>query len=127
MTANFVVPEQVVRENGASPSFDLGPERPDSILLTFGITGVLEQQSIDLSFQGSADGENFDPKPIAAFPQKFYCGTYKLHLNLASCPDVRYIRAAWKTNRWGRGDQTPMFNIYVFAEVPDGRAAAAAV
>lgn len=127
MNANFVVPEQVVRENGASPSFDLGPDRPDLILLTFGITGVIEQQSIDLAFYGSADGENFDAKPLAAFPQKFYCGTYRLQLNLAAHPDVRYIRAAWKTNRWGRGDQTPMFNIYVFAEAASGQAAAAAV
>ena len=75
---------------------------------------------------GSSDGESFDAKPLAAFPQKFYCGTYSLVLDLSETPDVRFIRASWKMNRWGRGDQTPLFNIYVFAEAAPARAMAAA-
>jgi hypothetical protein len=125
MIPNFLVPEQVVRENGTGPVIDLGPDCPGAVALTFGITRVVEQQSIDLGFYGSADGETFDDKPFASFPQKFYCGTYSLVLDLSARPDVRYIRAGWKANRWGRGDQTPLFSIYVFAEAVNPRAMAA--
>ena len=116
MIPNFLVPEQVVREDGNGPVFDLGSERVSALALTFGITSVVEQESIDLAVYGSADGETFGPKPIAAFPQKFYCGTYSLYVDLSGCPDVRYIRAGWKMNRWGRGEPTPLFSLYVFAE-----------
>jgi hypothetical protein len=26
------------------------------------------------------------------------------------------MRVEWKVNRWGRGEPTPLFGIYVFAE-----------
>jgi hypothetical protein len=126
MIPNFLVSEQVVRENGTGPTIDFGPACPGAVALTFGITSVVEQQSIDLALYGSADGETFDDKPLASFPQKFYCGTYSLVLDLSARPDVRYIRAGWKTNRWGRGDQTPLFSIYVFAETANPRVMAAA-
>lgn len=126
MIPNFLVPEQAVRQDGAGPALELGPDTPRILSLTFGITHIVEQESIDLAIYGSADGETFDAKPLAAFPQKFYCGTYSLHLDLSETPDVRFIRAGWKMNRWGRGDQTPLFNIYVFAEATSAQAMAAA-
>lgn len=126
MIPNFLVPEQVVRQDGAGPVLELGPDTPRTLALTFGITRIIEQESIDLAIYGSADGETFDAKPLAAFPQKFYCGTYSLVLDLTGSPHVRFIRANWKLNRWGRGDQTPLFNIYVFAEAATERAMVAA-
>jgi hypothetical protein len=126
MIPNFLVPEQAVRQDGAGPAIELGPDTPRTLSLTFGITHIVEQESIDLAIYGSADGETFDAKPLAAFPQKFYCGTYSLVLDLSETPDVRFIRAGWKMNRWGRGDQTPLFNIYVFAEATSAQAMAAA-
>lgn len=126
MIPNFLVPEQAVRQDGAGPALELAPDTPRALSLTFGITHIVEQESIDLAIYGSADGETFDAKPLAAFPQKFYCGTYSLVLDLSTTPDVRFIRAGWKMNRWGRGDQTPLFNIYVFAEATSAQAMAAA-
>lgn len=126
MIPNFLVPEQAVRQDGAGPVIELGPHSSRILSLTFGITSIVEQESIDLAIYGSSDGESFDAKPLAAFPQKFYCGTYSLVLDLSETPDVRFIRASWKMNRWGRGDQTPLFNIYVFAEAAPARAMAAA-
>jgi hypothetical protein len=126
MTPNFLVPEQAVRQDGAGPAIELGPDSPRAFALTFGITRIIEQESIDLAIYGSADGETFGAKPLAAFPQKFYCGTYSLVLDLSDSPDVRFIRAGWKMNRWGRGDQTPLFNIYVFAEAASAQMMAAA-
>lgn len=126
MIPNFLVPEQAVRQDGAGPAIEIGPDTPRILSLTFGITSIIEQESIDLAIYTSTDGETFSAKPVAAFPQKFYCGTYSLVLDLSDSPDVRFIRAGWKLNRWGRGDQTPLFNIYVFAEATSAQAMAAA-
>lgn len=125
MIPNFLIPEQVVRQDATGPVIDLGSERPGALALTFGITRVIEQESIDVAVYGSADGETFDPKPLAAFPQKFYCGTYAMHLDLSGSPDTRYLRAGWKLNRWGRGEPTPLFSVYIFAEAASARAMAA--
>jgi hypothetical protein len=126
MIPNFLVPEQAVRQDGAGPAIEIGPDTPRILSLTFGITSIIEQESIDLAIYTSADGETFSAKPVAAFPQKFYCGTYSLVLDLSETPDVRFIRAGWKMNRWGRGDETPLFNFYVFAEATSPQAMAAA-
>ncbi len=127
MAPTFLLPEQTVRENGNGPSICIeGHESPLSI--TLGITRVLEQQSIEVSLWGSADGETWSERPLLTFPQKFYCGVYALLLDTSQYPDVKYLRASWKVNRWGRGEPTPLFSIYLFAEeamVPATRAAVA--
>ncbi|MBI5280459.1 MAG: hypothetical protein HY858_02165 [Candidatus Solibacter usitatus] len=84
--------------------------------MTLGINRIIEQESLDLTIWASADGQNWGDKPVAAFPQKFYCGVYTLMVDLTNRPDARYVRAAWKLSRWGRGEPTPLFGVYVFAE-----------
>jgi hypothetical protein len=116
MLPNFLLTEHVVRQNGSGPTTELGESAGQVLSVTLGINRILEQESIDLSIWGSADGENFGDKPIASFPQKFYCGVYSLTVDLTVKPDVRYLRVSWKLNRWGRGEPTPLFGIYVFAE-----------
>lgn len=116
MLPNFLLPEQVVRQNGAGPTIEIGDSAGDVVSLTLGIHRTIEQQSLDLCVAGSADGDTWGDKPIAAFPQKFYCGVYSLILDLSDRPEVRYLRVEWKVNRWGRGEPTPLFGIYVFAE-----------
>ena len=83
-------------------------------VLTLGITRIIEQESIDLSIGGSADGTNW--VPIAAFPQKFYCGTYQLVIDLSERPEITHLRVNWAVNRWGKGSLKPMFGLYVFAQ-----------
>jgi hypothetical protein len=116
MLPSFLIPETVVRENGNSPELELGNFRGKTITLTLGITRIVEQESLDVSLWGSADKTDWGSKPLIAFPQKFYCGTYPLVLDLSDRPGVQYIRAQWKMNRWGRGDVKPLFGFYVFAE-----------
>jgi hypothetical protein len=116
MLPEFLIEETTVREAGTGPVVDLGTDRSETLILTFGITRIIEQESIDLSIQGSVDGSEWGAKPIAAFPQKFYCGTYQILLDLSSHPDVRYVRAKWALNRWGKGEPKPVFTIYVFAQ-----------
>jgi hypothetical protein len=116
MVPNFLLPETVVRENGNSPELELGKSQGKVIALTLGITRIVEQESIDVSVWGSADAKDWGTKPLIAFPQKFYCGTYKLVLDLSERPEVQHLRVQWKLNRWGRGDAKPLFGFYVFAQ-----------
>ena len=124
MQPTFLLDEQSVRANGSGPVMDLGPERPSLVSLTLGITRVIEQESLDLMLFGSADGQTWTEKPGIAVPQKFYCGVYTLLLDLSAHPDLRYLRADWKVSRWGRGESTPLFSLYLFAQPAQARAVA---
>jgi hypothetical protein len=116
MLPAFVVPELKVRESGVSHPFALPAHRPETIFLTLGITHILEQQSLDVSLHGSVDALHWDPRPLLSFSQKFYCGTYRMLLDLDAHPDIRFLRAQWRVNRWGRGDLQPLFGFYLHAE-----------
>jgi hypothetical protein len=116
MLPNFLLPESVLREDGSSPSVPVGDAKGKLVSLTLGITRIIEQESLDVSIWGSSDGTNWGTKPLLTFPQKFYCGTYTLLLDLTEYPDVEYLRVQWKMNRWGRGEPKPMFGFYVFGQ-----------
>ena len=109
----FVLPETTIREAGAGPVMGLGANQGGVLILTLGITRIIEQESLDLSVWGSADGTEWGNKPLLAFPQKFYCGTYQVMLDLSERPEVGYLRAKWRVNRWGKGDPTPLFDLYL--------------
>ena len=118
MLPQFLLPETTIREAGQSPDIDLGETQAGTLILTLGITRIIEQESIDLSVWGSADGADWGIKPLVAFPQKFYCGTYQLVLDLGGRP-VKFLRAKWQVNRWGKGDPKPLFGLYLSAQALD--------
>lgn len=116
MLPEFLIPETTIREAGTGLAISLGANRGDALVLTLGITRIIEQESLDISIWGSTDNTEWGAKPLISFPQKFYCGTYQLVLDLSSRPDVQYLRAKWGVNRWGRGDSTPLFGVYLFVK-----------
>lgn len=116
MLPNFLLPETIVQKNGNGPELELGAARGKQLLVTLGITRIIEQESLELEIWGSADGTAWGDKPLLRFPQKFYCGTYSLLLDLTSRPDATHLRVSYKLNRWGRGDSTPLFGLYIYAE-----------
>src|SRR5260370_33572048 len=116
MLPEFLLTETTVREAGSGPAVVLGEQKGGTLVLTLGITRIIEQESIDLSIWGSTDGTDWGTKPIATFPQKFYCGTYQIIADLTDRDDVKYFRVKWALNRWGKGDPKPLFTIYVFAQ-----------
>ncbi len=126
MSPSFLVPETELRESGSGEVLDLGSPAANRefLSLTLGITHIVEQESLDVAIQGSADGVNWPGKALLSFPQKFYCGTYQMLLDLKAHPGVRFLRAKWTLNRWGRGELKPLFCIYLF--VQEQRAAAIA-
>ena len=120
MIEAFLVPERTVATaKGDGPALDVSQGGGRVFLLTLGITDVVEQESLDVSVQGSADGTAWDAKPIVAFPQKFYREEVPLLLDLSGKREVKFIRAHWEVNRWGRGPETPRFEFSVSVrEVP---------
>ncbi len=124
MLPAFVLPETTVNENAAGPALELGQAAGQVLVLTLGILDVVEQESLDLSLEGSTDGEDWGEAPVRAFLQKFYAGTYSILVDLSAHPDIKYLRANWTVNRWGVGSLTPMFKFYVFAEVFEETASA---
>jgi hypothetical protein len=116
MLPQFLLPETTIREAGAGPNLPLGDHEGGSLILTLGITRIIEQESLDLSIWGSADGTDWGSRPLVAFPQKFYCGTYQILLDLSGHADVKYLRVKWQVNRWGKGNPKPLFGIYLFVQ-----------
>ncbi len=116
MLPEFLLEETTVREAGTGPAIGLGSQQGGTLVLTLGITRIVEQESIDLSIWGSGDGADWGTKPLASFPQKFYCGTYQILCDLSDHPEVKYLRVKWAVNRWGKGDHKPLFSVYLFAQ-----------
>src|SRR5260221_6452732 len=114
MLPGFLLPETTIRAAGTGPDVDLGDSHGSLILLTLGITRIIEQESLDVSIWGSANNAEWGAKPLLSFPQKFYCGTYQLLLDLNQHRDVKFLRAKWQVSRWGRGDPQPLFGAYLF-------------
>ena len=112
----FLLPETTIREAGVGSAIRLGGNQGGALLLTLGITRIIEQESLDLSIWGSPDGTDWGSKPLVAFPQKFYCGTYQMVLDLSDQPEMKYLRAQWQLNRWGKGDSRPLFTLYLFVK-----------
>jgi hypothetical protein len=109
----------VVSAKGDGATVDVSGATNPVFLVTLAITRIIEQESLDLSVFGSADGATWGAKSIAAFPQKFYCEESPLLLDLTAHPDVKFVRAHWEVARWGRGVETPMFEFgATMKEVP---------
>jgi hypothetical protein len=120
MMQAFLGPEKtVVNAKGDGPALDVSGAEGRIFLLTLAITNIIEQESLEVSIFGSVDGATWDPKPVTAFPQKFYREETPLLLNLTARPELKFVRAHWETGRWGRGTETPMFEFHVtLREVP---------
>jgi hypothetical protein len=120
MVDTFLVPEKTVAQTkGDGPLVDVSGASNRVFLLSLNITGIVEQESLDVSIHGSGDGTTWSPKPVTNFPQKFYQAQHPLLLDLTGHPEVKFLRAHWEVSRWGRGSETPMFEFYVtIKEVP---------
>ncbi len=120
MIETSIGPEKtVVHEKGDGPALDISAAAAKMFLLILRITRIIEQESLDVSIWGSPDGTNFGTKALASFPQKFYTGDHPLLLDLSGQPDIKFLRAHWEVNRWGRGAEPPMFEFQIaLKEVP---------
>ena len=95
--------------NGTGEPFDVSSSESRTFLCRLTITEQLEQESLDVSVWGSADGQDFGKNPLLKIPQQFYRGSTKMVLDISRRTAVRFIRAKWDVNRWGRVAPTPLF------------------
>ena len=120
MIDTVLVPSNTVASaKGDGLVVDVSSSASRVFLLSLAITKIIEQESLDVSVYSSRDGASWSPKPIVAFPQKFYCGESPLLLDLTAHPEMKFIRAHWEVARWGRGTEIPIFEFGVTVkEVP---------
>lgn len=108
-----------VHENGHGESFDVRASATRTFYCVMHVTDQIEQESLDVSIWGSADGENWGTHPVLKLPQQFYRGETRAVLDLSLVPEVNFIRAGWDLNRWGRVAPLPMFVMELHvSEVP---------
>jgi len=120
MLDTYLVPvNTVVNAKGDGSAIDVSGATNRVLLLTLQIANIVEQESLDVSIQSSADGVTWNPKALTVFPQKFYRGQHPLLLDLSGQPNMKFLRAHWEVGRWGRGSETPMFEFSIsMKEVP---------
>src|SRR5271169_4343826 len=119
MEFDLIPPGTVLRENSHGESVDIRSSSTRTFYCTMVIRDQIEQESVDVSIWGSADGENWGTHPILKLPQQFYKGETRAVLELSLVPEVNFIRAGWDLNRWGRVAPTPMFVLGLhLAEIP---------
>jgi hypothetical protein len=109
MTLNLIPANTRMEASGDGASFDVSGSTTRTFLCELIVAEQIEQESLDVSIFGSADGQTWPKNPLLKLPQQFYRGKTKLILDLSLRPEVKFIRARWDLNRWGRGAPLPMF------------------
>jgi|SRR5690348_12364060 hypothetical protein len=109
MKLNLIPSDTKMEANGDGAAFDISTSATRTFLCLLTVTEQIEQESLDVSIYGSADGETWTKKPLLKLPQQFYRGKTKLVLDLSLRPEIKFIRARWEVFRWGRGAPLPMF------------------
>jgi hypothetical protein len=119
MKLTLIPPNTKMESNGDGASFDISASTTRTFLCLLTVADQIEQESLDVSIYGSADGEKWTSKPLLKLPQQFYRGNTKMVLDLSVRPEIKFIRARWELTRWGRGAPLPMFVAGLeLAEVP---------
>jgi hypothetical protein len=108
-----------VTTNGDSAVGDIRESSTRTFVCALEITDQIEQESLDVSVWGSADGEHWGTMPLLKMQQEFYRGRTRQILDLTFRPEVKFLRAKWELVRWGRVAPTPMFVIgFRLEEIP---------
>jgi hypothetical protein len=97
------------------------------LVVTLGITDVVERTGLTVSVWGSPDQNQWGSKPLAHFPPTPILRRLFGPPEYGHAPDVRYLRVQWSMNRWGRGERTPLFGFEVFLEESGARVSGSAV
>ena len=109
MKLTLIPPNTKMESNSEGAPFDISPSATRTFLCLLTVTDQIEQESLDVSIYGSSDGQAWTPKPLLKLPQQFYRGHTKMVLDLSFRPEIKFIRASWELNRWGRGAPLPIF------------------
>ena len=122
-----LLPESIRNDDGFGPVVSLDEYSGKLLVVTLGITDVVERTGLTVSVWGSQDQVEWGAKPLLTFRQRQYCGVYSVLLNMAMHPDLRYLRVQWNMNRWGKGERVPLFGFEVFLEESGARVSSSAL
>ena len=98
-----------LESNREGTPLDISETVSRTFFSTLTVTEQIEQESLDVSIWGSADGQAFGKRPLLKLLQQFYRGTTKMILDLSLPPEIKFLRARWELNPWGRVAPIPMF------------------
>jgi hypothetical protein len=112
----YLVPQSVKKSDGVGAAIELDTLRGKLLVVTLGINRVVEQEGLEVSVWGSASGTDWGQRPLAAFPQKSYCGVYATILNLTRNPAVRFLRVKWTISPRSQRTSDLMFGFHVSLE-----------
>ena len=113
-SVKYLVPlDTVVETAGQGAVFEAGAFAGSQVFIVLRISEIIEQESLEVSLWGSADGKDWGSKPLFSFPQKFYTGAFPAAVDLAQRQDVKFLQVRWEVNRWGRGSPRPYFKFGV--------------
>jgi hypothetical protein len=119
MEIDLIPQGTLVQESGHGAATDIRASATRTFFCVLAVSDQIEQESVDASIWGSADGENWGTHPILKLPQQFYRGETRAALDLTMVPEINFIRAAWDLNRWGRVAPLPMFVLGLhLSEIP---------
>jgi len=119
MRLDLIPPGARLTSNGEGQAFEIGASETRTFMCTMFITDQIEQESVDISVWGSADGQDFGKLPLLKMPQRFYRGETRQVLDLKLKPEVKFLRAKWDLTRWGRGAPHPVFVLgFNLTEIP---------
>lgn len=119
MELDLVAPDTRVTANGDGEARDISGSQTRTFLCSMTIADQIEQESVDLSVWGSADGQDWGKQPLLKMPQRFYRGETRQVLDLSFRPEIKFLRAKWELARWGRVAPHPMFVVgFHLREVP---------
>ncbi len=121
MAVQFVLipPDTRLTANGEGQPFDISGSQTRTFICSMEITDQMEQESVDISVWGSADGQDFGKMPLLKMPQRFYRGETRQVLDLSLKPEIRFIRARYDLARWGRVAPHPLFVLgFQVSEIP---------
>jgi hypothetical protein len=118
--------ESVWRIDGVGPAVELDEYRGKLLVVTLGVSAVVERTGLTVSVWGSPDQLEWGAKPLITLRQRQYCGVYSALLNLAQRPEIRSLRVEWNMSRWGKGESVAQFGFQVFLEESGARVSTSA-
>ncbi|MFZ1974930.1 MAG: hypothetical protein WAU89_18940 [Candidatus Acidiferrales bacterium] len=106
---DLIPPSTRLTSNGDGEALNIDASQTRTFLCSMDITEQIEQEALDISIWGSADGQDWGKMPLLKMPQRFYRGDTRQVLDLTMKPEIRFLRAKWDLTRWGRVAPHPMF------------------
>ena len=81
----------LLRESGHGEAVDIRASSTRTFFCIMLIRDQIEQESVDVSIWGSADGENWGTHPVLKLPQQFYKEECRYLKHSSSCRAFQFL------------------------------------